>query len=428
MKILKENALLKSLMSTFLAKICVSFGGVCLSWLIGNYYGMSILGDFFIFQMAVVTVSVILTLGMNETLVLFSSKYIDEFNVSYLLLYALLLSGTLLFLFSAFIYIYPFSTVLVDKYSIIFNNKVFFLVSVTSCLINLLLSGFMRGVKKPAYSVLLENGVVSIICIVIILSSRALDIDIVHSFAVVYGLSTSIVSLIGLLNLKNEIPKTLIKPNGVLFSLFLGKNWSFYIMVLCGLVSTSLISLYLGYVLDPKDVAIFRVMQQICVFISFSLIILNAVMPAYITGLFKENSISNLEKISVLTSKYAMLLSLPIYIIFLFYPNEIMSIFGKEVIIPPYLLLILASASFFNVSTGSVASILKMCGFEKVLTKTMIFSNIIGLITLYILTPIYGLMGAVISASIIIIIQNAASLYFAKSRLGVAAAFYVVRG
>lgn len=421
---LKESKIFKLLMSTFLAKICISFGGILLSFVIGNLYGISALGEFFIFQMAVITFGVILSLGMNETLVLFTSRYNGELNISQYFLYSVLLSISLLFILS-FLFIQFEYDSFPKNYSIIIENKIYYIFSTLSCLTNILLSGFMKGIKKPAHAVLLENGAVSILCVIIALLDKVINTNGEVNVAILYCYSSCFVTFIGVWIFRENRIVGLRNPSKKELRLFFSKNWSFYSMVLCGLVSTSIISLYIGYELTTVDVAIYRIMQQVCVLISFSLIILNAVMPAYISGLFKEKSITAIEKISIITSKYAIILSLPIYIICIVYPNEIVSIFGGETYFEPYLLIILATAQLFNVSTGSVASILKMCGYEKELSNIVMITSLISLIILFVLTPIYGLLGAIIASSSILVLQNSISLYIAKAKLGISAAFYV---
>ncbi|HCE2152448.1 TPA: oligosaccharide flippase family protein [Vibrio parahaemolyticus] len=424
MKKLKENSLVKLLMSTFLAKVCISFGGILLSVVISNFYGINTLGEFFIFQMTVITFSVVLSLGMSETLVLFTSRYNSNINVSQYFIYSAFVSISLLLILSILFIYLDFSWFSIN-YSVIFDNKIYYIFSSLSCLINILLSGFMKGIKKPAYAVLLENGAVSISCVIIILLSRFLYVDSQLNIAIIYCYSTWLVTIVGFWNFRESKNLELRKPNDKEVRLFFNKNWSFYSMVLCGLVSTSIISLYIGYVLTPEDVAIFRIMQQICVLISFSLIILNAVMPAYISGLFKEKSMISIEKYSVETSKYATIISLPIYFICILYPREIISLFGSDVNFNYYFFIMLATAQLFNVSTGSVASVLKMCGYEKELNNIVIFTSVISIIILFIITPDYGLLGAIIASSSVLILQNSASLYMAKAKLGISTAFYI---
>ncbi|WP_299997038.1 oligosaccharide flippase family protein [uncultured Cedecea sp.] len=421
---IKNNYLIKLLMSTFIAKVFVSFGGILLSFVISRLYGVDVLGDFFIFQISVITISVILSLGMNETIVLFVSKYIKEVDISLYLKYSIILSGLLFLLFSLITSLLNINF-LPSSYKVIASNKYLFLISIYSCLINTLLSGFMRGVKKPAYSVLLENGVVAIISIIIIALNSLLTNNSDINIAYMYCYSSAIVTLFCLYKFKTKFSSTLRKPNKDEIRSFFRKNWSFYSMVLCGLVSTSFISLYLGYKLDSEDVALFRVMQQVCTLISFSLIILNAVMPAYISGLFTENSLKKIENISIKTSIYATLLSLPIYLVCIIFPAEIFSYFNINA--NSLSLIILASAQLFNVSTGSVASVLKMCGLERELNYIIISTSFISLSVLVILTPIYGVLGAVIASSCILIIQNFLSLILVKLKLGISTVFYIWR-
>ncbi|MEM5532996.1 hypothetical protein [Pseudoalteromonas arctica] len=420
----KGNRLFKLLLSTFFAKVFVSFGGILLSISIGNFYNAEILGDFFIFQLSAITVGVIVSLGMNETLVLFCSKNKNEIRISSFFNLSILLSFSLLSIFSLLFFLYDFND-FPESYSVLFHNKFYFIVSSFFCTFNLLLAGFMRGIKKPAYSVLLENGAVSILCIVILFTSKFILKQDVLNIALMYCLATFSIAFIGFFNLKSGNKVYLRKPYNNEIRSFLKTNNYFFIMVICGLVSTSIISLYLGYILDNESVALFRVIQQVAMLISFSIIILNSAMPAHISGLFRDKSLKNIESLSLFTSKYATLISLPIYIISIFYCVEIMKLFNVDISGNTHLFIILATAQLFNVSTGSVASILKMCGFEVELSKVIILTNVICLILLFALAPKLGVLGAIIASSSILILQNAASLYLVKTKLDISAAFYI---
>ncbi len=426
MKSIKNNKILSLIFFTFLAKLLVSFGGILLSFMMGNMYGLNTLGEFFIFQIAVITVGVILSLGMNETIVLFSSRYNKEVNVARFIIYSMFVSFLLMLVVSG-IFLFLDEKHLPNNYSIVINNRVYFIACTLSCIVNTLLSGFMKGVKKPAYAVLLENGAVSIICIIIILLKKYIISGYGLNVAQLYCYSTWIVTIVGLINFSRNIDSSLRKPTSGELKDYFRKNWSFYSIVLCGLISTSVISLYIGYRLETKDVAIFRLIQQVCVLISFSLIVLNAVMPSQISSLFKDKSTLNIENLAIKTSTYATIISFPIYMSCVFFPTELIGIFGKDIDFHPSLLIILASAQLFNVSTGSVASILKMCGHEMTLNKILIFSSVMGVLLLVILTPWYGLFGAIVSSASMLFIQNALSLYIVKLKLGISTTFYIRR-
>jgi len=420
----KGNRLFKLLLSTFLAKVFVSFGGILLSIAIGNLYGAEVLGSFFIFQLSAITVGIVVSLGMNETLVLFCSKNKNKVRISSFFNLSIFLSFSLLSIFSLLFVLYDFSD-FPESYNVIFNNKHYFIISTFFCTFNLLLAGFMRGIKRPAYSVLLENGAVSILCIVFLLLSKYILKQNILDIALMYCLASFAVSFIGFLNFTKENKVYLRQPYSKEVRYFLKTNNYFFIMVVCGLVSTSIISLYLGYTLDNESVALFRVIQQLAMLISFSIVILNSAMPAHISSLFEEKSLKRIEILSILTSKRATFISLPIYIVSTLYCVEIMRLFNVEISGNTYLFIILATAQLFNVSTGSVASVLKMCGFEVALSKVIILTNVICLTLLFVLTPMLGILGAVIASSSILILQNAASVYLVKSKLGISAAFYI---
>ena len=223
---------------------------------------------------------------------------------------------------------------------------------------------------------------------------------------------------------KKERPR-LSQPEKKYYYDFVKRSKYFYIIVISGLVSTTLIALYLGAKLTPSDVALFKVLQQIAVLVSFSLIVLNAVLPAHYSSFKVNNNYHEMEKTAKLTSKYATLLSLPFYLACIFFPEALMYIFGDGFSNYSIPLLILATGQLFNVSTGSVASILKMCNFESYLSYIVLLTSFVSLIMLYILTPLYGVVGAAVSLSSIYILQNLLATILVVKLIGISPLFYL---
>jgi O-antigen/teichoic acid export membrane protein len=112
------------------------------------------------------------------------------------------------------------------------------------------------------------------------------------------------------------------------------------------------------------------------------------------------------------------LISLPITLIICFFPNSIMSLFGKDFQGGRWFLIILAIGQFINVSTGSVGYLLTMSGHEKPLKNVRIWNAVLAVVLAFILNPIYGAIGSAIATSIALAGSNLMALVLVKKYLG----------
>jgi O-antigen/teichoic acid export membrane protein len=125
-----------------------------------------------------------------------------------------------------------------------------------------------------------------------------------------------------------------------------------------------------------------------------------------VSTLFDNNAIDQLRSFYQTTSKWTFTLNLPFFLIVIFFPTEILSIFGESYVGGATALIILGWANLFNTSTGICGAMLDMSGYTKLKLLNSIITMSVTLIINLLLIPIYGLVGAAIAALISIVIIN----------------------
>lgn len=106
------------------------------------------------------------------------------------------------------------------------------------------------------------------------------------------------------------------------------------------------------------------------------------------------------------TTKWAVTVNLPIFLILVLLAEPIMSIFGQDFEVGAPALVILACANLVNVGTGPCGAMLDMTGNSVAKLVNSIIVVEVSLLTSLLLVPTYGLVGAATAALIVAIVLN----------------------
>ncbi|WP_413691541.1 polysaccharide biosynthesis C-terminal domain-containing protein [Psychromonas sp. KJ10-2] len=158
---------------------------------------------------------------------------------------------------------------------------------------------------------------------------------------------------------------------------------------------------------DIESVAYFKVAMQGVTLVSLGLSAINMVIMPNVARLYKEG---NLEATQILLTKsvrLSCLVSLPIIFILVFFGDFFINIlFGSEYLEAYPILVILCIGQAMKLLMGSTGLVLNMTGNEKLALKTVSITVSINVILLTMLIPYYGLVGAAISISLSLFINN----------------------
>ena len=82
-------------------------------------------------------------------------------------------------------------------------------------------------------------------------------------------------------------------------------------------------------------------------------------------------------------------------------------------------MVLLAFAQFINVATGAVHYLLAMCGHETELRNLGLAASVAIIVLNLALIPAYGLYGAAIAMTIVVIGQNLIATWVVRKRVGI---------
>lgn len=175
----------------------------------------------------------------------------------------------------------------------------------------------------------------------------------------------------------------------------------------------------LGVVGNQDEVGLFGMATRTAYLVSAVLVAVNSIAAPKIAALYKQGRHIELEELAQKSTLMLTLVAVPITIILVMFPSQIMSIFGTEFYASGNILRILVVGQFVNVACGSVGFLLMMSGHEVEARNSVIISVLVMLILLVTLTPSYHAIGAAIASSSAVIISNLINVYFVYKRLNI---------
>jgi len=164
--------------------------------------------------------------------------------------------------------------------------------------------------------------------------------------------------------------------------------------------------LMLGAWSSPADVSIFSVAQRTAMLINFLLVAANTVCAPRFAQAYRAGGSKELRKITRMASIFMLAAGLPLFLILLIFSDSLLSLFGADFKQGALVLRVLAFGQFVNLATGSVAFVLMMTGHESIVRNNLFISACIGLVAGLMLIPFYGILGAAISTTLAISLQN----------------------
>lgn len=175
--------------------------------------------------------------------------------------------------------------------------------------------------------------------------------------------------------------------------------------------------LILGFYVAEDQVGLYSITNSISFLITFILLIINNVYAPYYSIQFSENKIQELRKSFLQSIFYMLIIAVPIFLIIMIFPYQILSIFGEKYTSAVLGVRILAVSQLINILTGPSFFLLNMTGNQKELRNIVSLCAILTILLSFILIKNYGYMGAVLSTAIGFIIQNLYSFFLVSKKL-----------
>jgi len=167
------------------------------------------------------------------------------------------------------------------------------------------------------------------------------------------------------------------------------------------------------------DIGIFGAAQRTALLISFILMSVNSIVAPKFSALYTSGKMEELGDLARRSTLLMTIVAVPILLLFILIPQQIMRLFGEDFQGGGNILAILALGQFVNIITGPVAYLLLMTGNEKLMRNNAVVVAILLIILNFLLVPVLGSLGAAIATTVCMVILNISALYLVWKTLGI---------
>jgi O-antigen/teichoic acid export membrane protein len=174
----------------------------------------------------------------------------------------------------------------------------------------------------------------------------------------------------------------------------------------------------LGVISDMKGVGLYAVALMLS---GLTLLPFNSVIASLLPRIsysFSERNYNNMQSISVFSTRFSLLLVMPLLLLFYFFCEYALMMFGEEFVDVKETLSILIMANIINISFGPVGELLNMTNKAKVSVYFVSISCFLNIVLNYLLIPTFGLNGAAISTLVSQLILKASLSYYVSKSFG----------
>ena len=185
------------------------------------------------------------------------------------------------------------------------------------------------------------------------------------------------------------------------------------------LINNQTDTLMLGVLTDSASVGIYSITNRGANLMNFILSVFNVSLAPTIASLHAAGEKQKLQRLVKKSANLVFLSSVPIALGLIVFGSWFLGIFGTEFVQGHTVLTILCLGKLVNASTGAVALLLNMTGYQKYTFIGVAISAVINVILNSLLIPQWGVEGAATATAISTIIWNVLLVIFVRQRLGI---------
>ncbi|MDT0602805.1 oligosaccharide flippase family protein [Thalassotalea castellviae] len=280
-------------------------------------------------------------------------------------------------------------------------------------------SSVLKGQQYPLLSLLFTGIVTYCIALGICLHIESLSAFTVLTILAYSTLIAVIISFI-LIKIKLRVGTAFFKFSSLESSGFvnvLSVSRVLFVSSIASLIAQQLGVLVLAKYASLDDVGLYSVALKISLLLSYPLVVINMITAPRYAKLYGDNQLKEFKVLAKLTTKLLILLASLMLLFVAFFAENLVVLFGEKYYEAAPFLIVLAVGQWFNLSTGSVVSMLVMTGHEIIHRRNMIFIALFTSVALFLFVPIYGVIASAWVTSISMISLNLVSLYFVNKHI-----------
>ena len=152
--------------------------------------------------------------------------------------------------------------------------------------------------------------------------------------------------------------------------------------------------LILGMFATAADVGIYTAAARTALLTRFLLLANSAVVAPRFAALHAADDRQGVARLAVRSTLLTTVSSVPLLLIFIAFPEKILSLFGPQFEAGAQALIILSAGQFVNAMTGPVGYLLNMSGFHRIEGRIAVVGALMTVGLCFALIPIWGVLGA----------------------------------
>jgi O-antigen/teichoic acid export membrane protein len=195
------------------------------------------------------------------------------------------------------------------------------------------------------------------------------------------------------------------------------QGWPIMCVVFVGYTIDWLILMLLAAHHSAAEVGIFRAAWQITSVFNLIIISFDSVAGPRIAAAHRIGDLTGIARTWRQAVAIIFLLALPLFVVTLVYPEQLLGLFGPEFGAGATVLRILVLAQLINVLTGPVGSVLVMTGGERYALANSLLALGVAVVCAFVLIPRYGLTGAALASALTLSIRNLVGWLIASFKL-----------
>lgn len=426
-----ESGIARTFLRTFVARGVAAVGTLLLSVIIGQIHGPEGVGVFALALSILLGSALLAKSGMDNALMRYAGQDISSPYIARYSWWAL--SRVMGLSVPTAIVLFVCRDLIAQAFKTpgLSDMMVGFSLAMPAYTLSFVLSGFFKGVRKPATACLLENGAVACVAGVAIVIWHWPDgLRGLRAIGFLYACAAWFVAIFGAslwLSWLRSQPWWSVRHRegrdsnheAVTFLQFRSTSRAFFVINIATFMQQVLAVMIAGLLLTSGQLGLFKSSQQAAGLISFVLVVINAIFPPRFAALYYRGERDALGKLVRQGALLGVMFAAPFFIVCQMFPDWVLGLFGDEFAEAEQLLRLIAFAQLVSVASGSVALLLNMTGHERLMRNVGLLCNAFGLIAFATLIPFFDVFGAALALSVVIMTQNLVAMFFVWRRLGI---------
>ncbi|MEM1269143.1 MAG: flippase [Bacteroidota bacterium] len=184
------------------------------------------------------------------------------------------------------------------------------------------------------------------------------------------------------------------------------------------LLISSTDTIMLGWLVSAEEAGVYYISARVALLTSFVIHVVNSIVAPKFSQLYARNELAQLQRMGKSVTLLLSASAVPILLVFLAFPAQILSLFGSEFADGAATLRVLALGQFVNLSFGSVGYLLIMSGNERIMRDITIGGALVNIVANYFLIVQLGAFGAALASAGTLLTMRLAIYIAVRKRLG----------